>query len=77
MDNKQQEKWYFKKSSLVALLLLLGPLALPLIWLNPRFSRTIKVITTIAVVILTYYLAIAFKKSLEFFNQSLQLLQAQ
>ena len=53
---KRQEKWYFKSSILVTAFLCLGPFALPLVWLNPRFSKKNKVIISIIVVILSYYL---------------------
>ena len=53
-------KWYFKSYWIVTIFLSIGPLsplALPLVWFNPRFSRKTKVIITIVVLILSYYLA--------------------
>jgi uncharacterized protein YacL len=49
-------KWYFKTYGIVIAFLCLGPLALPLVWLNPRFSQVKKIIITIIVMILSYYL---------------------
>jgi hypothetical protein len=46
-----QTKWYFKDSSLIVIFLCVGPLVLPLIWLNPRYSKLAKVIISIIVII--------------------------
>lgn len=58
-ENKPQEKWYFRNSTLVTAFLIVGPLALPLVWFNPRFSKSNKIIITFIVAVLTYYLASA------------------
>ena len=34
----QPQDWYFRRSYVVAMLLLVGPLALPLLWRSPYFS---------------------------------------
>jgi hypothetical protein len=56
---KPEVKWYFKTSSLIIVFLCVGPLALPMLWFNPRFSKKTKTIISIIVIILTYYLVIA------------------
>jgi hypothetical protein len=43
-------KWYHTTSSVVIALLCLGALALPLVWLNPRYKTTSKLIVTVIVV---------------------------
>ena len=53
------DKWYFKTVSVVIAFLCVGPFALPLIWWNPRWSITRKVILTVIVLILTWLLTIA------------------
>jgi len=53
-------KWYFANGSIVLALLCLGPLALPLVWRNPRYKTATKSIITVlvlAVVGLYIYLA--------------------
>lgn len=65
LTKKESEKWYFKSHSLVIAFLFLGPLALPLVWVNPRFSKTTKTVITIIVLILTYYLTVVVVKSLQ------------
>jgi len=47
-------KWYFKTSTLVVSLLMVGPFALPLLWLNPRYSTLVKIVITTALVLLTW-----------------------
>jgi hypothetical protein len=46
-------KWYFSTSNLVVSLLCVGPLALPLVWLNPRFKRITKIVITVVVIAVT------------------------
>jgi hypothetical protein len=50
---KPKAKWYFSTSAVVVALLCLGPLALPLVWLNPRYKATVKLLVTAAIVALT------------------------
>lgn len=71
-ENKSQEKWYFKTLTLIIAFLAVGPLALPLFWFNPRFSKTNKIITSIIIIILTYFLGTAFINSLKTINNYYQ-----
>jgi hypothetical protein len=53
-------KWYLRPISVVLLLfLVLGPLGPPLLYKSPNFSKTLKIILTIAVIIYTSYLIFA------------------
>jgi len=53
-------KWYLRPMSVVLLLFfVLGPFGLPLLYKSPKFSKTIKIILTIAVMIYTFYLIFA------------------
>jgi hypothetical protein len=47
------KKWYFATPSVVIALLCLGPLALPLVWLNPRYKLVTRVIITAVVLVAT------------------------
>ncbi len=58
-------KWYYKNTSLAVLFLCVGPLMLPLVWLHPKFSRIVKIVLTAAILVLTYYLTIAFANSVK------------
>ena len=57
MENKTQ-KWYFKTSIIVVAFLCVGPLALPLVWFNPRFRLRTKLIISVIAIALTYYLTV-------------------
>ena len=57
MPKDEEVKWYLKPVSVVlSLFFVLGPLGLPLLYKSPKFSRTSKIILTLAVVIYTFYL---------------------
>ena len=54
-------KWYFTTSTIVIALLCFGPLALPLVWLNPRYKIVSKLVVTVIVIsvsILFFYLTV-------------------
>jgi hypothetical protein len=52
-DKAPRKKWYFTTSSVVLGLLCLGPLALPLVWFNPRYKVITKLVVTLVVVVAT------------------------
>jgi hypothetical protein len=55
-------KWYYSTSFIVIAILCVGPLALPLVLFNPHYKPLIKLVVTIAVIVLTivlYYLTAA------------------
>ena len=53
-------KWYLRKTSVIlSLFFVLGPLGLPLLYKSPKFSRKVKIILTIVVIIYTSYLVFA------------------
>ena len=60
---KPKVKWYFSTVAVVVALLCVGPFALPLVWLHPRYKIITKIIVTIVVIgltVWTYYLLIDF-----------------
>jgi len=65
LESKPREKWYFKISTLVVSFLCVGPFALPLVWFNPRFSQRAKIIISIIVAVLSYYLGVIVFNSLQ------------
>lgn len=65
LDKRHQEKWYFKTYWLVIAFLCIGPLALPLFWFNPRYSHRKKIIVSIIVAVLSYYLIIITVRSVK------------
>lgn len=56
MDQPQDTKWYYKPWAILGAILLLGPLAIPLIWKSPRINRILKIVISIAIVILAIWL---------------------
>lgn len=57
----QPKKWYLATGSMVIALLCLGPAALPVVWLNPRYRPITKAIITVivlAVTVLCLYLVV-------------------
>jgi hypothetical protein len=73
-SGEQKTPWYFRTSVLVFIFLCIGPLALPLLWINPRYSKKAKVGVTIIVVILSYVLWVATASSLKYLNDYLEAL---
>lgn len=69
---KAKGKWYHSTSLIVLAILTIGPLALPLVWINPRYSIINKAITTVGVLILTvmlcYATAMAYRTFMEQFQ---------
>ena len=53
-------KWYLNPISVILLLFfVLGPFALPLLYKSPKFSKTLKKILTIAVLVYTLFMIFA------------------
>lgn len=56
VPTKAPARWYHSTSTLVMAILCMGPLALPLVWVNPRYKPVTKVLITVAIVVLTILL---------------------
>lgn len=56
LNKNPKSKWYFKTSVAVISILSVGPLALPLIWFNPEYSRIKKIVISVVVLVLSYFL---------------------
>ena len=60
MGKEEEIKWYLRPIGVILLLFfVLGPFGLPLLYKSPKFSKTLKIVLTIAVMIYTLYLIIA------------------
>jgi predicted nucleic acid-binding Zn ribbon protein len=64
LNKEKKGKWYFNMATFVMALLCVGPLALPLFWFNPRFTLKRKILVSVIVIILTYFLGIIMVNSL-------------
>ena len=51
--NTSGRKWYRSNGTIVFSLLCLGPMALPLVWLNPNYKALTKIIITVIVLVIT------------------------
>jgi hypothetical protein len=49
-----KKKWYQSNGSVILSLLFLGPLALPLVWVNPHYHIRTKIVITVIVLALTF-----------------------
>jgi len=67
-------KWYFRKSSSIVGFIFIGPFVLPLIWFNPHYSSTKKVVATVIIVILSAIIWGAVQTSFNQINEYYQLL---
>lgn len=70
-------KWYYRTSTLVIAILTVGPFGLPLLWFNPTYSKTKKIIITAVVIIMTYFLIESFLKAMQTLNDYYHLLLEQ
>lgn len=52
-DKPRNVPWYFKASSLVVGFLCVGPLVLPLLWLNPYFTKKTKIVLTAVIAVIS------------------------
>jgi peptidoglycan/LPS O-acetylase OafA/YrhL len=60
MRKEGKVKWYLRPIGVLLLLFfVLGPFGLPLLYKSPKFSKKLKIILTIVVMIYTSYLIIA------------------
>jgi hypothetical protein len=75
--NPEPSKWYFKTNIYILAFLCVGPLALPLVWMNPRYKRPKKVFITVITLLVCYAAFVVLAKSTEsiynYYNQMLQL----
>ncbi len=54
-----EKKWWWSTPFLIFMILSFGPLALPLLWFNPRYTASQKLLWTVAIAIATYFLVVA------------------
>jgi hypothetical protein len=56
-SDRSKTKWYFTTAFVVIAILCIGPLALPLVWFNPRYKAITKLVVTIVVIVSTILLS--------------------
>jgi hypothetical protein len=60
-SDRLRTKWYFSTGTLVIALLSVGPLALPLVWFNPRYKPMTKLVLTAVVISLSLLVYVAIR----------------
>lgn len=53
---RKPKKWYYTNTAVIVGILVLGPLALPMVWFNPRYKMTTKLWVTAVVIVVTIFL---------------------
>ena len=71
----KKPQWYFKTSTLIAGFLFIGPLIVPLIWINPQYSKAKKTVLTGLVLLISFILLKLVQSSFETISQYYQMLQ--
>ena len=61
-SDRIKTKWYFSTETLMVALLSVGPLALPLVWFNPRYKPITKLVLTAVVILFSLLVYIAIRK---------------
>ena len=74
LEKKPTEKWYCKTSIIVIAILSVGPLALPLVWLNPNYSKLRKIVVSAIVIVLSYFLGKALMTSIHSLSEYYKLI---
>ena len=59
LEKKVKARWIYRNSSLIILFLCIGPLVLPLVWSNPSFNRNAKLIISLIIALITYFVWVA------------------
>lgn len=62
--------WYTRTSVIIICLLSLGPLGLPLVWINKRWNTSTKVIISIVVCLLTWWFCQVMTQAMKQIHQS-------
>ena len=72
---KAKKNWFFSTTALILGFVTVGPFVLPLVWFNPRYSKTKKIIITIVIGLLSVVLFKALMAALQQLKQSYQQLR--
>lgn len=67
--------WYFRRTFVVFVILCVGPLGLPLVWLRPQTSRAWKIGVTIVILLLTWLMYEGTMRSIEMLKEAYKLME--
>jgi hypothetical protein len=71
---KPKTKWYHQTHVVIVAILCVGPLALPMVWLNPKFKPVTKTIFTIVIIALTLGCYILMKGMYSYLDEQIRML---
>jgi hypothetical protein len=71
----KKTEWYFKTSTIIVGFFVVGPFIIPLIWINPRYSKTKKIVLIGSCIVLTIISCKVIQSSLVSIEQYYQLFQ--
>ena len=74
---KSKTKWYYSTGMIVIALLSVGPFALPLVWLNPRYNLKTRTLISIAVIAVTVLCILAMIPLVRFLIEQYQFMMDQ
>ena len=75
-DPEKKTPWYLTRGAVIWGLLLVGPLALPLLWMSAEFKKSTKIIITVVALALTYLSYLYTPVLLDNLTRRLQQMQA-
>ncbi len=55
-ESKKAIKWYYRPVMVIVAILVLGPLALPIVWMSPALKRWHKAALSVVTLVLTLWL---------------------
>ncbi|MDP8265605.1 MAG: zinc ribbon domain-containing protein [Candidatus Aceula meridiana] len=70
LNKEKKAAWYLRTSSITIGFLMVGPLVLPLVWINPTYSRNKKIIITIVICLITFFVTKAMVLSVRQIKES-------
>lgn len=70
-ENNEKQPWYTRTGVIVTCILSIGPLAIPLVWLNPRWSLVVKIIISVVILVVSIMLWNAMTHAMKQLQQSL------
>ncbi len=70
LEKPAVDAWYTKTSSIFIGFFVVGPLVIPLVWMNKKLDTKFKALITILMLLITYYMTIYL---INFYNQMTEL----
>jgi len=68
-------QWYFKTSTLIVGFLMVGPLIIPLLWMNPHYSNKKKFTLTVICIVIFVFIFEMLKSSTSAITQYYRIIQ--